>query len=326
MAYKIAVIGSFRKHYKEVCETLDTFRKMEIGVTSPKGTAICGSIKAFVIFESDNSEYTPEEIQMITLEKILSADVVYVCNPRGYVGRTTCYEIGFCYSRNKPLYFLCSPKDLPMPVVDEQIVSPEEMGQIILNGKKRIFEPGMCQTALDSYHNIFSSVTGDEKLEKGVKKLVICGSMEFFPEMMDCQTLLKRHDIRAIIPKEEGTITEAYTDVAFREFKRKVSRAYLKKIREKDTEAVLIYNGEKHGQQNYIGANTLVEIAMAFTWNRKIYLYNDIYEPLQDELLAWGCICLKGNMERLIDGLKATCEEKDKEYRQLSMFEDFTNL
>ena len=65
---------------------------------------------------------------------------------------------------------------------------------------------------------------------------------------------------------------------------------------------------------------------MAFTWNRKIYLYNDIYEPLQDELLAWGCICLKGNMERLIDGLKATCEEKDKEYRQLSMFEDFTNL
>ena len=144
--------------------------------------------------------------------------------------------------------------------------------------------------------------------------------------MMDCQTLLKRHDIRAIIPKEEGTITEAYTDVAFREFKRKVSRAYLKKIREKDTEAVLIYNGEKHGQQNYIGANTLVEIAMAFTWNRKICLYNDIYEPLQDELLAWGCICLKGNMERLIDGLKATCEEKDKEYRQLSMFEDFTNL
>ncbi len=92
---------------------------------------------------------------MITLEKILNADVVYVCNPRGYVGRTTCYEIGFCYSRNKPLYFLCSPKALPMPVVDEQIVSPEEMRQIILNGKKRIFEPGMCQTALDSYHNIF---------------------------------------------------------------------------------------------------------------------------------------------------------------------------
>ena len=62
MAYRIAVIGSFRKHYKEVCETLDTFRKMEIGITSPKGTAICGSIKAFVIFESDNSEYTPEEV------------------------------------------------------------------------------------------------------------------------------------------------------------------------------------------------------------------------------------------------------------------------
>ncbi len=36
MAYRIAVIGSFRKHYKEVCETLDTFRKMDIGVPRRK--------------------------------------------------------------------------------------------------------------------------------------------------------------------------------------------------------------------------------------------------------------------------------------------------
>ena len=98
----------------------------------------------------------------------------------------------------------------------------------------------------------------------------------------------------------ENGIIDIYDELAFREFKRKVSSAYLKKIREKDTIAVLVYNGTKKGQENYIGANTLVEIAMAFTWNRKIYLYNDIYQPLADELLAWECICLEGDMEKII--------------------------
>lgn len=66
---------------------------------------------------------------MITLEKILNSDAVYVCDPEGYVGKTTCYEIGFCYSRSKPLYFLEKPKNLPMPIAEEQISIPEEVGR-----------------------------------------------------------------------------------------------------------------------------------------------------------------------------------------------------
>lgn len=158
-------------------------------------------------------------------------------------------------------------------------------------------------------------------LEK--KKIVICGSMMFYDEMLTCQECLRKNGIKAITPKEENKAISLYDESAYREFKRKLSGAYLKKIREKDTIAILVYNGTKKGQPNYIGANTLVEIAMAFIWNRKIYLFNDIYEPLANELLAWRCHCLNGNMEKIVLDIKKGFTTGKEEYKQLSLFEDY---
>lgn len=327
MTYQVSVIGSFRKRYKEVVRIVNILRKLGLSVASPSGSKVCDSIEDFVIFETDNPEFTPAEIQMITLEKILSSDAVYVCNPKGYVGKTTCYEIGFCYSRNKPLYFLEKPEDLPMPVANEQIMSPEKFGKIVLNNEQKVYmEFDLCILAKKAMRNLFSTNTYDIKTIVEKKKIVICGSMLFYDEMLECQETLRKRGVRSIIPKEENDTINLYDELSFREFKRKVSSAYLKKIREKDTTAVLIYNGTKKGQVNYIGANTLVEIAMAFTWNRKIYLYNDIYEPLADELLAWECICLKGDIEQIIFDIKQDDIEIEKTYKQLSLFEDFNIL
>lgn len=327
MAYQVSVIGSFRKRYKEVVRIVSLLREMGLSVASPNGSKVCDSVDEFVIFETDNPEFIPEEIQMITLEKILNSDAVYICDPKGYVGKTTCYEIGFCYSRNKPLYFLEKPKDLPMPVHDEQIVSPEEFGKIVLNNEQKVYmEFDLCAPAQKAIRNIFFHNTYDNKTGMDKKKIVICGSMLFYDEMLECQKILRKKGVKSIIPKEENEIINSYDESAFREFKRKVSSAYLKKIREKDTIAVLIYNGTKKGQENYIGANTLVEIAMAFTWNRKIYLYNDIYEPLEDELLAWECICLRGDMGKIILDMKQEVIEIEDKYKQLSFFDDFNNL
>ena len=36
---------------------------------------------------------------------------------------------------------------------------------------------------------------------------------------------------------------------------------------------------------------------MAFYFNKRIYLLNDIYEPYRDELEGWNVIALKGNLE-----------------------------
>ena len=40
------------------------------------------------------------------LEKIDEADVVYVVNPGGYIGRSVCVDIGYAYARNKPIYVM----------------------------------------------------------------------------------------------------------------------------------------------------------------------------------------------------------------------------
>lgn len=300
MTCRVSIIGSFQKYYDDVIEIIRLFRNNGLWVLSPKDSRITGKIEDFVYFESDNQHHTPEEIQMITLERILLSEAVYVFNPGGYVGRTTCYEIGFCYSRSMPLYFLSRPQDLPIPVLDEQILLPESFVKLCLEGRCRFYqELDMCEPALRSFKNIMNISSGEhQELERNV---VICGSMVFFDEMLACQDKLKQLGINSIVPKEENDMILNYSEEEFRLFKRRVSSSYLRKIRDKNTIAVLIVNERKNGIDNYIGANTLVELAMAFSWNRKIFIFNDIYEPLADELLAWDSICLKGDLDQIID-------------------------
>lgn len=299
MAYTVAIIGSFQKYYNEILGVIKTFKEAGLYVTSPKESNINGRIGDFVVFESDRKDFNPAEIQMITLDKIMSADAVYVYNPSGYVGRTTCYEIGFCLSRRKAVCFLEYPNDLPIPILGEcQVLKPEEFVELVSSDRLGfVTNYNLCPEAQKAFNNLYE-LDKENKILKA-KKIVICGSMQFFDEMLECQKQLEEMGIEAIIPKEEDEIVKSYDEKQFIEFKKRVSRTYLKKIRDKDTAGVLIYNAEKRGIANYIGANTLVELAMAFSWNRKIYLFNDIYDTLKDELQAWDCICLKGKLEKL---------------------------
>lgn len=319
MSYQVAIIGSFRKYYKEILNLIKLFKNEGLYVWSPKESEICNSIEDFVVFKSDNPKYTPAEIQMITLERILRADAIYVYNPDGYLGRTTCYEIGFCLSRCKPVYYYEKPQDLPIPILENNIVEPEKFCDLI-NANDFVFstELNICKEAQFAFEKIhgFKSI-----LEKSQKNIVICGSMSFYNEMLECQKLLKEIGVNSIVPKEEDEIVQTYDETQFFEFKRKVSSAYLKKIRDKETSGVLIYNGKKHGEMNYIGANTLVELAMAFSWNRKIFLFNDIYEPLRHELLAWKCICLKGDIKEIKNFLlEDSYKIIENDYEQLSFY------
>ena len=50
---------------------------------------------------------------------------------------------------------------------------------------------------------------------------------------------------------------------------------------------ILIVNAEKNNIKNYIGPNSLCEIAFGFYYKRKVYLLNDICEPFKDELEGW---------------------------------------
>ncbi len=295
MYHSVAIIGSFQKYYEDICGVISFFRHNGYHVTSPHFSSITSSRDAFVVFEADDQTLSNDEIQTDTLRKILNADAVYVYNPpnettppdMGYLGKTTCYEIGFLMARNRPIYYLYPPYDLPVPYCDEHILSPQSFVDKFSAGEVAFLLPqkerAECARALKA---VFAKPS-----------LLICGSMAFFPEMKRVQKELFSFGIDAIIPEDEGDLPEGITSKAFLEFKRKVSLSYMKKIRDKGTIAILILNEEKAGVPNYIGANTLAEAATAFSWKRKIFLYHDIYPPLSDELFAWGAVAIHQDLK-----------------------------
>jgi len=61
------------------------------------------------------------------LEKIDEADVVYVVNPGGYVGKSVCVDIGYAYARDKPIYAMYSVDDPPVMSMIHDILSFEEL-------------------------------------------------------------------------------------------------------------------------------------------------------------------------------------------------------
>lgn len=117
------MIGSFRaERYGGIREALKVLRTT-FRITSPSGTDIVDGVQ-FVRFESDLPSASDDEIQTATLQKIFSADAVYVVAPGGYVGKTTCYEIGRVLQRRQPLYFSERPQDLPVHIPDWSVVTP----------------------------------------------------------------------------------------------------------------------------------------------------------------------------------------------------------
>jgi hypothetical protein len=61
------------------------------------------------------------------LEKIDKADVVYVVNPEGYIGRSVSVDIGYAFARNKPIYVMHPISDQPVMSLIKDVLSFEEL-------------------------------------------------------------------------------------------------------------------------------------------------------------------------------------------------------
>ena len=130
-----------------------------------------------------------------------------------------------------------------------------------------------------------------------MSRIVISGSMQFLNEMKKYKRLIEKKGFTVILPEEDNW--DKITPEQINNFKRIVSKRYFDIIADANTTALLVVNSDKKGVKNYIGANTFAEIAIAFYFEKKIYLLNDIYGPYSDELLAWNIIPLKGNLNLL---------------------------
>lgn len=64
-------------------------------------------------------------------------------------------------------------------------------------------------------------------------------------------------------------------------------------------DAILVLNYEKHGTQNYIGGNVLMEMALAFHLHKPIYLLNGIPDESSfiEEIIGLQPIVLSGKFK-----------------------------
>lgn len=129
-------------------------------------------------------------------------------------------------------------------------------------------------------------------------KITICGSMKFDPEMTEIATKL-----RALgYDTEKPNVVEghAYGDNldANAKLKRDFIDEHFAKIDQSD--AVLIVNMEKNGVSNYIGGNTLIEVAHAYASGLEVFLLNPVPEvSYADEIRGMQPIVLDGEVARL---------------------------
>ncbi len=129
-------------------------------------------------------------------------------------------------------------------------------------------------------------------------KITICGSMQFEPRMAELTEALRQRGYEVDKPDiAEGHVYGDNLD-ANAGLKRGFIDEHFAKI---DTsEAILVVNEAKNGIDNYIGGNTLIEIAYAYSQGLDIFLLNPVPEVgYADEIHGMHPIVLDGSLDTL---------------------------
>lgn len=129
--------------------------------------------------------------------------------------------------------------------------------------------------------------------------ITICGSIKFMEEMKAVQKKLEEAGHAVLMPvKAEGVDYWSEDNRSRVEAKKKFEliKEHLEKI--KKSEAILVVNQTKGEIENYIGANTFLEMGFAHYWQKKIYLWNPLpNQPyIRDEIETIDPVIIKGNL------------------------------
>jgi len=132
-------------------------------------------------------------------------------------------------------------------------------------------------------------------------KITICGSIAFFEQMQETKKRLEKAGHVVEIPpidikNDQGkpiAIQEYYkirkneikSEGWVWERKQEAMKKHFNKVAWAD--AILVLNYAKNGVEGYVGANTLIEMGLAFHLNKKIYFLNPIPElSYKEEILG----------------------------------------
>lgn len=140
-----------------------------------------------------------------------------------------------------------------------------------------------------------------------MKSVVICGSVKFRKEMVEARDKLNEMGY-------EGIICSVMEDLALGrnpELLRRIEENHSQVKKEYgfikwyynnivNSDAILVLNYDKNGINNYIGGNTLMEIAFAYVNDKKIFLLNPVPEiSYRDEIVAMEPILLNGDLSKM---------------------------
>ena len=128
--------------------------------------------------------------------------------------------------------------------------------------------------------------------------ITLCGSMEFFHELIQLSKELEKIGYSVLLPSGEDHGTTFAKDDDLIAYKRYFVDRHLEKIKKADF--ILIANYEKRGIVGYIGSNTLMEIAFAYGFHKPIILLYPVGEqPCKSEVLGIQSANLEGNLKSL---------------------------
>ncbi|HAU65993.1 MAG: hypothetical protein UT30_C0012G0014 [Candidatus Uhrbacteria bacterium GW2011_GWF2_39_13] len=146
-------------------------------------------------------------------------------------------------------------------------------------------------------------------------KITLCGSIAFIDEMQMTKDKLKAlgHEVKlppSEILDEQGKTMPVKEYYALRkttnetegwiwDAKEQAMRNHFEKVLWAD--AILVLNHDKNGVANYIGANTLLEMGLAFHHRKKIFLLKPIPElSYKEEILGMHPIVLFGGLSSIV--------------------------
>lgn len=132
--------------------------------------------------------------------------------------------------------------------------------------------------------------------------ITICGSIKFFDEMVAIQKDLEARGHTVLMPvKAKGVDYWASDNTSRVQAKKTLEliNEHFNKIEKSD--AILVVNITKGDIENYIGANTFLELGFAHYRDKKIYLLNPIPDQpyIIDEVLTIDPIILDGKIDNL---------------------------
>jgi hypothetical protein len=107
---------------------------------------VCGSFKFMREMEALGRKLKEENIQfqmskeldsrgiLGCLKKVGDADIVYVVNPQGYIGKSVSVDIGYAYAKNKPIYVMHRADDPPIMNLINAVLSPKALIDFLKEG------------------------------------------------------------------------------------------------------------------------------------------------------------------------------------------------